>query len=478
MKKEKVHIMKKIEHLEDIILELENWNVGDEIKSSTTKKVGKIDSEIQRDTIVSLLKENISLIRSSRPDDNKLYLSDIIKKEEVKFGSNNLILAPVGSGKTTFIKTLIKNKTDKMLMLVSNTTLKNSLCPEDDELREALGGKMHTTQNMKMYGEEKYEIHVMSYAEFGNKIKSNNDFVKAFSIIFCDEIHSLPAYQQFENSVELSHAIKYVFGKYDDKQIFYFTATDENLDALERRQPGIMQNVKTFNYLNHPDIKQYMALSEYKINYIEQIRPHLKARIKSFNYFGYKCLAFNRTITGQKRIAEIAEEEGFKPLVIWSVNNSDEELQMTDEQLRAREYLLTNGEIPTPYNFLIINSAMQEGWNLTDERVKLAIMNTTNKTEKVQALGRLRDDVDILVYRIDRNQEPDIYVNFPSEYLDTPLTTEMKKDLVGELNLLNANGRQVKWPTIKKSLERQGYYINESQSTINGKRVNVSKITI
>lgn len=478
MRREKVHIMKKIEYLEEIILELEQWEIGNTIKETTIQKVGNIDTVRQRNIIVNLLKENISLIRSARPTDDKVYLSEIIKKEKVSFGSNNLIVAPVGSGKTTFIKELIKGREDNILMLVSNTTLKNSMCPEEDELRIEKANRMYTTQNKNVYGEGKYKIHLMTYAEFGNKVKSNNEFAEKFTLIFCDEIHSLPSYQQFENSVELSHAIKYLFGKYDGKKIFYFTATDENLESLEKRQPGILKNVQIFNYLDHPDIKQYMALSEYKINHIEQIRPHLKARYKSFKYFGYKCLAFNRTIAGQQRIAQIAKEEGFIPLVLWSVNNLDEDLQMTEEQLQAREHLLTYGEVPEPYNFLIINSAMQEDWDLDDERVKLAIMNTTNKTEKVQVLGRLRNDVDILVYRVNRDKEPDIYVNLPGEYLDIELTTEMKNKLVDELNILNANGRQAKWPTIKKSLESQGYYIKERQKTIEGRRIKVSTITI
>ena len=56
------------------------------------------------------------------------------------------------------------------------------------------------------------------------------------------------------------------------------------------------------------------------------------------------------------------------------------------------------------YDIIIINSAMQEGWNLYDERVKLAIMNTTNETEYAQSLGRLRRDLDVLVYKVDKDE--------------------------------------------------------------------------
>lgn len=381
LKEEKQERLKRIENLERIILELEEWSPGQKLSKKTSLTVGKIDDEFQKETIINLLKENISLMKAIRPDAHKLYLTDIVQKEKPVFKTNNLILSPVGSGKTTLIKeVLLKGQKGKVLMLTSNTALKNSVCPEDNEVRKTIGHKMYTSSNLARFGDTMYEIHVMSYSEFGSRIRYNNDFVKDISQIYCDEIHSLPNYQQFSNSAELAIAIKYLFDKHENQEIYYFTATREHLDLLAKKDSTIFRNITVFDYLNHPDIKRYMALSEYEIERLEQIRPHLKARLKSFNYFGYKCLAFNRTISGQKKIETIALEEGFKPITLWSINNT--ESPMSDEQLKVREHLLNYGEIPEPYNFLIINSAMQEGWNLSDDMVKLAIMNTSNETEK------------------------------------------------------------------------------------------------
>lgn len=468
--------MKQIEHYEEMILELEQWEKGKKLTDTTFNKVGIVDSVEQKDKMIKLLKDYIIATRISIPDSNKLYLSEIIKKEKVKFGNNNLILAPVGSGKTTLIKDLINQDGNTVLMLVSNTTLKNSISPDNDELKKEREDRTYTSQNKNVYGNQHYKIHVMSYAEFGNKIRFNDDFVKDIHQIFCDEIHSLPDYQNYSDSTNLAIAMKFLFNKHDNKQIFYFTATAENLKILENKQPNIFQYIKIYNYLEHPEIRQYMTLSEYKINGIEQIRPHLKARIKSFNYFGYKCLAFNKTIAGQKRIEQIALEEGFKPLVLWSVNN--EEIPMNNEQLKARDELLSTGNIPKPYNFLIINSAMQEGWNLEDDMVKLAIMNTTNETEQVQSLGRLRHDIDILVYRVSKKENPDFYINLSNEYIDRELTAPEKDELVEKLNIRDDKGRLRKWHTVKNILIKQGYKIIDTYKTINGKRVRVSKITI
>lgn len=477
MKIAKINKMKRIENLEDIILELEDWKEGDSLSSLIKQEIGIVNDSSHRDILIEFIKGNIEIAKDVSIDDGKLYLKEIIEIEKPEFGSNNLILAPVGSGKTTLIKeTLIKEQVGKILILVSNTTLKDSVCPNNLELRKKIGHRMYTSKNQNKYGEEDYKIHVMTYAEFGEKIKANGEFVKDIKQIHCDEIHSLPEYAQYTSTNNgLTHALRYLFQEYDDKQIFYFTATKENLDDWERKQPGSLIYVKTFDYREHPDIKRYMALSEYKINHIEQIRPHLKARKRSFDYFGYKCLAFSRTITSQKRIEEIAIEEGFNPLVLWSINNEDNEL--SEEQLKARTQLINTGEIPKPYNFLIINSAMQEGWDLKDGMIKLAIMNTTNETEHIQALGRIRGDIDILVYRTKREDDPEISIKLPKRFFNVPLTSGMKNELSIELNIINTKGLLSKWNVIKKHLIEENYIIEDGYEYIDGKRVRVSTIT-
>lgn len=478
MGKEKIEKMEKARELEEIILALEYWVEGEKLDEHIEYLVGTVKDYKQRDEKIKFHKESLNAILTNKREDNKLYLSEIVKKEEIEFKSNNLILSPVGSGKTTLIKDLLEDYTGKALLLVSNTTLKNSISPDDYKLKAERADRTFTTQNKIIYGPQKYNIHVMSYAEFGKRVRINDKFIEDIDKIFCDEIHSLPNYQLFDKSANLSHAIKTLFSKHENKQIFYFTATDEYLIDLESREPEVFEHVTRFDFRRHPEIKQYTPLSEYKFNHIEQIRPHLRARLRTFSYFGYKSLAFSRTISGQKRIAEIAEEEGFVPLVLWSINNKSEDLKMSSEQLKARSVILNTGIIPSPYNILIINSAMQEGWNLYDPNVKLAIMNTISETEKTQALGRLRHDIDVLTYKVQGTG--DVYgdIVVPNKYLGVPLDKERKDMLCSELNILNSNGNLSKWRAISTMLNDKGsiYTVKDFTKVINGKRTRVSEI--
>lgn len=412
----------------------------------------------------------------------ELYLGEIIEKEKPIWGSNNLILAPVGSGKSTLIEEhLISGTSGKMIWLVSNSALKEHIAPNNNEERKARASigkakRIYTTQNEARYGDGNYEIHVMTYAEFGQRIFLDLDgnFTKNVNKIFCDEIHSLPTYHSYGQSSSLGSAMQYLFNKHEHHQIFYFTATNENLLKLEKQHPGVMKYVTIFDYREHEDIRKYITLSEYKINHISQIRPHLKARRKSFTERGYKGLAFSRLISTQEEIAKIAKEEGFTPIVLWSVNNKNK--QMDEHQIKMRDIIIRTGLIPEPYNLLIINSSMQEGWDLDDELVKLAIINTTNETEKIQSLGRIRRDIDVLIYRTYEEMNFN-EIKIPEAFINVVLTPEDKDELCETINLRDNNGRVLKWSAIQKILKEQDYNIENKQLIHEGKRVRASIIT-
>lgn len=468
-REDKVNNLQERDRIEELILELEKSD--DSAIIPTVKELKNILLNLENNKIL---------------EDNKMYLSEIIENEKPVFGSNNLIISPIGSGKSTFIeKLLIENSAqyERVIMLVSNRFLKESVIPEDNQKRKELADRrlserMFTSTNKIKYGEGNYQVHVMSYHEFGQKIQNNDDFVADINFIFCDEVHSLVEYREYNNSPSLTHAIRFLFQKHENKNIYYFTATEENLLKFEKKQPGALKNILRFDYRNHPDIKKYMALSEYKINNIEQIRPHLKARLKSFNYFKYKGLAFNRTISGMKSIAKIAEEEGFKPLLLWSDINETHIL--SEEQLKAREYIINNEKIPDPYNLLIINSSMREGWNLKDDKVRLAIINTTNETDLIQSSGRIRNDIDLLIYKTNEKDVRKVNESFvfPKKYLNIPLKTEDKEKICDELNLLSAKGEVLKWRGINKILKDNNYIVENERMYEDGKRIALTTVKI
>lgn len=469
--KNKHNYMLKIDRYERAIIELSNWNIGNEISNSTKMLTGEISSIEVRDAYIEVLKKVCSEMNYEKKTNiEKLYLTDIVRKENPIFSNNNLIIAPTGSGKSHFIKSLIKEK--EVLFLVSTTSLKDKLVPESEATRMEMGNRMYSTKRTTVYGDNKeHKILVMTYAEFGNKMKFTDKFANKYKQIFCDEIHSLFNYYKISNTDTLLVAIRYLFESKENQEKFYFTATNEHLLDIEKESADLFSTVAVFDYTEHEDIIKNVVISSYKINHIEQVRPHLKAKLSGFKYFGYKVFAFSRSIKSQIYLEKLMKEEGYEPLVLWSINNEDYE--MSKEQLKQREYVLRTGLIPEGYNALIINSSMQEGWDLLDPKVKLVVMNTTNTTELIQAQGRVRGDIDVLVYKAE-SSDSDNFVDFPVELIGEPLTVEMKDKFSEDLNFKNSRGRLLKWTSIASILEKQGFRITNKSTFIDGKRHRVS----
>lgn len=76
-----------------------------------------------------------------------------------------------------------------------------------------------------------------------------------------------------------------------------------------------------------------------------------------------------------------------------------------------------------------------------------------------------------------KNKKLNVNVTVPKEYLDKSLTTQMKKELCDELNIIGVQGKQIKWPSLKKQLIKNGYFVKDTQIRIEGKRTKVSIIT-
>lgn len=441
--------------------------------------------EIEKQNISSgiIKDERIKAIKARERAYRKKYLSEIIEEEKPAFKDNNLILAPVGSGKSHLIeKMLIPKDYDKRIIyLTSNTALKDSLAPSDNKTRKELADKgeslgFYTSANKRNFGSVKYKVHVMTYYEFGEKVKNpNQKFTKGVELIFCDEIHSLPKYFKYDSSYNLGMAMYWLFQKQEGTKIYYFTATRESIDKLEKNNKGYLENVEIYDYLEHPEIVRYVSKLTIYISHIGQARIYIRSAKESFIHNGDKGLAFTKLISEQEKLKEICLEEGLKPIVLWSINNKDR--KMSKEQLKVRAHILNTGMIPEPYNMLIINGAMQEGWNLHDDNVTLAILDTTDITEQIQSLGRIRKDVNLVIKKTDDEDLVDLPITINKEYLNVELTAEDKNSLCDELSIIDSNGRVRRWTSVKNYIVNNGYKIEDKTITEYGKRTRVSIIT-
>ena len=414
--------------------------------------------------------------------EKKLYVGEILKVDGYEHKSTNtLILAPVGSGKTFFIKEdLMKRHAGKKLLLVSTTSLKESL----EEEKEIITTKDLRRRGRKL-GDE--ELHVMTYAELGTLIKFTPKFLDTYELVVCDEVHSLFEYYMMETSVKTSinyaFVIYFLFTPSAKRSVYYFTATLDKVDTFVKKENlNILESVETVNYLEDERILRYLNIHEMDFSGLDEL-DSLIFNLKDLREAGKKGVIFNEFITEMKDTEEILKKKGYRAISIWSVNNAKQ--PMTKEQLSVRAHLLKTGVIPDGYDFLIINGSMREGWNLVDEAVEVVILNTYDKTNIIQARGRVRKDIYLMVVRSRQKtttlnskilKKAEAYGRLES-YLDRDLTSAETRKLAEDLNIRRGNNTLVKFTTLKKAFQEGGYNITAERKTVDGKRAVYTVIT-
>lgn len=402
----------------------------------------------------------------------KMYLEEIIRRDNVEFGKNNLIISPVGSGKTHFIKNYLHSENEKAAMLVSTTSLKDSLYFE---------GGYHTTAEASQANSG--SIHLMTYSEFGSLIAFDDSSFEDYTMFYCDEIHSLFDFFSYGKDYKLTAAIKYLIKEHDNKDIYYFTATIEKIEDFKNRTyKGVFDNMKTYDYREEKSIVRYTSMFKEEFVDIHGMMEVIDM-LEDFGSNGEKGIIFNERIDGMKNIEELLIAKGYKVATVWSINNSKHE--MNEEQLSVRKTLLEEGIIPDPYDFIIINGAMREGWNLLDENVELALLNTLDHTNVVQALGRIRKNIAMFAVRVRGEASVEVRVMRRNEslriiegLLGKQLTTEDKNKVAKDFGIRRDNGSLIKWDTISKTIINNGYNVDNKTIRKDGKQFRVSIITI
>lgn len=390
-----------------------------------------------------------------------LYVGEILKNEGIKLEDKTLLLSTVGSGKTTLIKEIAKQHEGLKLLLVSTTTLKEHTSADD----EIFTVKQQNARRRELGITGSEDLIVMTYAELGERITFKRKETERYSVIFCDEIHSLFEYFTYKKSYKLYAVIHDLLTR--GNKTLFFTATDDKIKEALRSDKNLNElfqsTVKTIDLSGRDNIMQHFNAYEEAFSEEENILEILD-NLKDADKMGAKIFIYEPRITkmlpGSPLITKL-EEKGFNPLCLWSVHNTD--YKMDEDQLSAREELIKTGFLPKGYNALVINAANREGWNLY-EKIFMAIINTTDKTDLVQARGRIRSDIGTLYYR--SSEKPTIETRILkrikatgalTKLIGLHLSKEDKKKFAEDLNVKNDSGRAVGFTTIKKALEQDGY---------------------
>ena len=378
----------------------------------------------------------------------------IIDFNEIQHGKLNIITAPCGSGKTTFVEDKLWKEAwwGDLLYLIDT---RNGL-----EAFKARG-------EAKEYNGEIYYKHqgitAMTYGTFAMLCIHKPDewlWDNDEALIVCDELQSAIRWAkipQKNNPVNLHEVALLELHKRikTGARVVAITAT-----------PFTIKKEFEHEFVNmpiHGKLKRYRAKRKQNFRNLKEILPQLPADKRGIIYTPQVRQFFD--------IQNALAKRGIKADGFWSINNTDH--KMTTEELEIRKSVVLKGIIPDNIQVLLINAASETGINITSP-VDYVVVNDSNPDTQIQAVGRVRHDIETAYLR---DLEPSKFTYIPHCYIDEKwlnrrLYAEDKDTLCRELIIVDERGRRYKWPNIKKTLIYSDFQVTDKRDK-DGRRYSV-----
>ena len=404
------------------------------------------------------------------------FLSEALRYDEIVAGKLNMVVAKTGQGKTTMATKVLPQKlnlTDysRILFLIDTNMGKEMLLKDNIYFQEW----------NKVQKENK--ICVLNYHQLGSFLKEYKIWSSMFDLIIADEFHNLYKYAR----IDLSKMI--------NANPDFSPETISMMLSRESSSYRALETIKRWSESPNLYVVAMTATPEQFLEKDKELNDLIKVISVREQLVSYEILARNtytnaeeilvgKAVEGEKRLIftpNIALAKKFKNLIeenterkalaLWSPTN---ELPMDAEQYEVRRHLIDNESYPDDLDDLFLTEAYSTGWNLSDSRVKTTIVHSGNKIIETQFVGRNRQDIEqLFVYdskgaenekRLKQKREQGFKVDWviPEEFLNKPLNTEDRKQLVEKINFPK------KWTSLKKWIEETQYYSLEKK-TVKGK---------
>lgn len=378
-------------------------------------------------------------------------LSEAVHMDEIKPATLNMIVAPVGSGKTHWALHELSRKLSlpyKMLYLIDTRNGNNQLVEQNDNTRFYNEEWENFVEYEKWFSENledlKSKVAVMTYAKFGALVEKSATFGDNFEIIVCDELHSLPKFCAFQTNNAATNYHKIAQTRLEEI-VNRGKVIVVALSATPRRASKLscpLRNITVDDDVRHFDTAETISYSS-----LPQLLRKLSPEEKGIVYIGH--------VRQMIEFQQLAEKMGFRAICIWSDSNKDN--PMCPEQMAAKNHIITSEELPPEYDMVIINASCETGINIRGKVDYIAVHRSDEDT-RTQVRGRYRGDLGTLyLYQNDAD------IEIPEEYLNKPLSVAARRELCAAVNIRDKNGTAYGWTTVKKRAVESGYIVYEQR---------------
>ena len=408
----------------------------------------------------------------------RVYVSDVVDMRDIKRGKLNLIYAPCGSGKTTFVEQTLKEPalrySGKDLLYLAPTI----------SLREAVERRGYMIEAQDWAGRTIYEwrqegITAMTYASFGAaiyRLRNEGTYKDANwwngrAVICADELSQAIRQSNYPNNGPVNFT-KLALGELKRRirnptnVVVTIGATPKA--AIEKFTMSFTEEGKRYFDSSKMEYFHNVKMSELPVGYstrevvyyddLDGLLASLDPSQRGLIYIG--------------SIKSLLETEcyfalrGIKAKAIYSWHNKKYKMDM--ERQKVAGILVNEEKLPDDVQVLLINAAYETGLNIRPERSHLdyVIVHDSNPDVQIQARGRYRGDLDTAYYKRPVGEKPVYVVNDEviAPYLERRLSSEDKRELSKALGFRGSNGQALSWTGTKRILIESGFVVEDKKS--------------
>jgi len=346
--------------------------------------------------------------------EQEVYLSNIITDddlERIQTGSFNIIKAPIGCGKTTFMfdeRILNFARARKhVLYLIHNKATRDFIAQHHtDKARVFIDNNYNGWFDKRRKGiwtseEDEDYVHVMCYQTFAALLRNEGtQWLDDIDLIVWDEFDDIKGY--YENEVK---AIKKVLPEFSREKLVALIQEGRPTSVI-----NFVYQIKTL--ILDPGRIRLLAVTatpEFAANYFRDyvnyvLTGHLENKYDALEVIfidnvidalksgvlrpepGRRYWCYTRYINDGLRIEVNASAVNFKTLMLWSSENKYHKDKYTEEKRRVTEYIKTENAVPEPYDFIITTGVLGRGVDIYDTSIQDWICDSDEYEDVVQSM--------------------------------------------------------------------------------------------
>lgn len=342
------------------------------------------------------------------------YLANIITEKElncIQPGQFNVIKAPCGSGKTTFMfdDRILNFARDKkhVLYLIQNKITRDFIAHTHADKaivftdKDASKGWFDARQEHRWNLEEDENyVHVMCYQTFAALLRNEGtDWLNDIDLIVWDEFDDFKPYYEKELKV-----MKKMLPNFSKEKLIALLQEGKTTSVVNfiYQLKTVVLDEKRIRLIAVSATPEFAAgyFSEY-LNYIltgkiecindAKATIFIHSIINSINNkefipcSGRRYWCYTKYIHEALAIESAAKANGFHTISLWSESNPDHREEYTEEKARVTAVIRDEHMVPQPYNFVVTTGALGRGIDVFDTSVQDWICNSYDYEDIVQS---------------------------------------------------------------------------------------------